>query len=183
MPRLIGVSERRDYTFYDTHNLEPGQSRSFFERDCQRNIGDKFKTNVSVAGQLSREKTYHCLALGARLLGKTRAEEDLLLDHLHINFTLGDRPQHEILGPQASMLRHVFSAEELAELERVIDEPSGKPPVARPPVDARVGYHFVKPIIIPVRQNMAVHVTASKELPEAVTVRVHLLGIQSRNIA
>jgi hypothetical protein len=44
----------------------------------------------------------------------------------------------------------------------------------------RVGYHFIVPFIVPVRQNVAVRVRAAETLPEAVTCRIHLFGLQVR---
>lgn len=89
MLKLHGVRERRDKTWYDTHVMEPGQSRRFF---LDTEPGKLFKTNIEVPGCFAFDQTYVALALGARCIGKTRGEEDLLLDHLRIQCIIGDKP-------------------------------------------------------------------------------------------
>lgn len=166
MPRINGIRCNRDHVWYDTNIIEPGEyKRDYFTNHYH--IGHRFKTNMYTAGQLASDWTSYVTSFGIRLVGKTLAEEDLLLDHLHATFIMGDIPQYELLGPQASMLRHTFCKEELEHLERdgVIPEPH-----------SRLGYRFLNPVIVPVRQYVNVVVEAAKTLPEAVVARVFLFG-------
>lgn len=181
-PRLAGIIERRDAIFYDTNKLEPGQEVQFFDN---KNVGDMFLTNLQVARELASDQTYVMLAIGVRLLGKTREQEDLLLDHLRVTINIGDIPRFTAVGPHVSMLRHIFSKEELERLEREdrqrFERHADESPRRAPP--QRVGYHFARPIILPAGQLFYVEVEASKELPEAVTARVHIFGLQTRDVA
>ena len=146
MPRIHGVRERRDKIWYDTCLVRPNTINPvrFF---TTANIGDIHKTNLQVAGSFSTDQTYIAMGIGARLLGKTRAEEDLLLDHIHIQFVMGDMPQHDIMGPHASMLSPVYTEEELETYQRKYlelrpeDVTRRSLPKHRPPC-----YVFIKPI-------------------------------------
>lgn len=162
--------QRKDAPFYDTHLIGPQEKVRFFDKD---NIGRPLYTNIETPRCVTMEwDTYLCLAIGVRLVGKSRDDEDIYLDHLRTVFTVGNQPQWEGIGPCLSMLRHVFSAEEIKRLGREID---GN---AMP----RVGYHFARPIFIPRKQNFSVYVQSSKELPEISLVRVQLFGVLQREI-
>lgn len=185
MVRLAGVRERRDKTWYDTNRIDRGKSVEFFGN---ANIGDKFLTNIQVANSIAPGSTYMAFVLGARLIGKTREQEDLLLDHLRVELIIGDKSCYDALGPQVSMLRHVFLRSELERLEkeaRACDTESawmqGEKKWESPAL--RVGYHFGKPLMIPPRMPFHVNVMASSELPEPVDMRVHLFGLETRDVA
>ena len=183
----LGIRERRDKTWYDTNRVEPGRSVEFFDN---KNIGDKFLTNMRVANSMAGDATYIVLVIGVRLIDKTREQEDLLLDHLHVELVIGDKTCYDALGPHLSMLRHVFLRSELERMERV----SANPPsdydsewvrVARDKEwtspSIRVGYHLARPLVIPTRMRFNVGVSASEQLPEVVNMRVHLFGLETRN--
>ena len=153
-----------DKIWYDTGSIEPGQHARLFDK---KNIGEYHKTNIPGAGVLHYEMKCSIRSIGVRLIGKSRSEEDLLLDHLHVTLSIGDHPQFDILGPHASTLRHVLSKEELDRLEIQADDA---------PSFERMGYHLKNHIVVPIRQNMSVQVFASKQLPEAVNFRVYLYG-------
>lgn len=172
MPRLHGTLCERDQPFYDTCRLEPGQEVRLFGR---YNVGYMHFTNIQVSGQLAADQTYVLRSIAARCIGRTREEEVALLDHILITLTVNDCPEHVAIGPQLSMLRDIFSAEELDEMQTVIDE--GKLPVRR------LGYHLDPPSIIPVRVNVGVTVEAAPTLPHAVDLRVYLFGKQRRDVA
>lgn len=184
MPRIAMVRERRDKTWYDTHSLEQGGRKNFFRDDC-RPGEDIFMTNMMMRGQMSSDQTYVCLGIGMRLIGEPREQEELLLDHLHVNFIVGDRPMWDGIGPHLSML--TMTTHKLPQLDDGEPEATEgewkKADKHTPAVDARrVCYLFARPIIIPVRQNMSVDVKASDWLPRAVIARVHLFGLQTRDV-
>jgi len=182
MPRVHGVRERRDKTFYDTHSIHAGRERVRFFGN--KNIGDYFLTNMHVGNQLAQEQTYVCLGIGMRLIGEPREQEDLLLDHLLVTVIVGDKPQWDGIGPHLSMLRQYYTKEEIesraAAIEKFTDEERiglGIPPANRPPC-----YLFAAPIVIPVRQRFEVTVEPSDYLPRSVVARVHLFGLQTRDV-
>lgn len=165
------------------------------------NVGDWRKCNLHVSGRLGFASSYYLHAIGARLLGKTREEEELLLDHIRLTFVMGDRPQIEILGPHASMLRHVYTRDEVERMQLMLDETEefcpggvaqheyGDQPICQlcgihknakePQRPARrLGFHFLYPIHVPVRQNISVEVAATNWLKEEVPIRVHLFGAE-----
>lgn len=182
MARIYGIKEKRDKIFYDTNAVEPNQEIRFFGN---KNIGDKFLTNMYVGNQLTQDQTYVCLGIGMRLIGEPREQEDLLLDHLHVEFLLGDRTTWDGIGPHLSMLRHYYTKEEIEKRACAIDKMSEEerkgmnmPPATRPPC-----YLFARPIVIPVRQRLEVTVKGSDYLPRSVVVaRVHLFGLQTRDV-
>lgn len=183
-PRLYGVREWRDHVFYDTATIEPGAEVSLFETP---RIGKMNCTNLQQPNCLSYKHSYAVLAIGARLLGKSRVEEDLLLDHLRLTVLAGSADPLTLVGPHVSMIRHALSAEELKEIEVVYDR---LPPERKeehwyrkdkPNYTFRVGYHFIRPLIIEPCQRFTVQVDATT-LQETVTLRVHLFGLETREI-
>ena len=71
MARIVGVKERLDVMFYDTNRIEPGNQVDFFGR---KNMGSEFHTNIQVPNQLASDQTYILMAIGVRLIGKTREQ-------------------------------------------------------------------------------------------------------------
>lgn len=171
-PRIF-VQERRDKTWWDTHFMEPGQTVKFFHTNT--NIGRLHKTNLQVAGHFAGDQSYLVLGVGVRAVGKTRAEEDRLLDHLFFRLQLGNEIGTDkglsFTGTQASMTRHVFSGKELDELGEVQEA-----------TNSRLCYLLTNPLKIPKRQEFAVKAVAAPELPQGILVRVHLFGLQIRNV-
>jgi hypothetical protein len=201
------MKERRDKIYYDTMVIEPGQDVRMFGN---RNIGNFHLCNLQIAGQLAPYGSFAMLAIGTRCVGKTREEEDLLLDHLCIEVMIGDRPYVDLYGPYASMLRHLFTREEMERYVQIYDDAKlfcahsmdehdfqtvkregekirrctrcefidDGTPFELPPI--RIGYHLLRPLIVPERQNFYVRAEASPDLPETVKLRVHLFGLSTR---
>ena len=165
MPRLHGCVERRDKCYYDTHTMEPGQELRFM-RDCK--IGEYHHTNMEVRGQLVSDQTVFIFAVGLRLIGLSRDEEDLLLDHFIVTPCIGDHPFGPYPGSVCSTLRYV-NEEDAAD---PIDEPKAYLP----------GYVLLRPLCIPVRQNFALVINAAKTLPRTVTARGMLFTLQQRDV-
>lgn len=115
------------------------------------NVGDRELCNLQVAGLLVPDGYFQLSHLGARVLGTHRDGELLALTHLHFDFRVGDRTQLEIAGPCVSTL-----------LEQ---QP--------------MGYELRAPIIVPVRQNISLHVRATKDMMAPVDVRCYLHGVGS----
>lgn len=181
----MDIKEKRDKIFYDTRTVEPGQSVRFFTPDRDSGLGDRLITNMLIGGMLPAEWTHLVYAIGARVIGSSRDEEDRLLDHIRMSLSVMDRETHDIMGPHASMLRHIFSREELDRLEVVSDENPNTDDdgVINPGFDCeRRGYHFAIPIMIPARCGFDVLVEATRDLPRAVHMRIHLFGINERSL-
>ena len=187
--RVHVIQERHDKTWYDTITIEPGQEGSLFDSKGRNDrLGDRFKTNLSVPYQINESNPYLLMAIGARAIGKTRQEEDLLFDHLYGELVIGDVPRFDFLGTQLSMLRHVFSKEELEKLEVDARAPWGprSPGEEQLRVSAlpftRVGYHFGRALVIRTRMSYELRMKASKQLPEAVNLRVYLFGLTVKDV-
>lgn len=212
MPNIHEIREKRDKSFYDTADIGPGQAMSLF---ANKTLEDIFKTNMERDGFVPGT-SYLVWGIGIRLIGKTREQEDLLLDHIRLVFKINDRHMYDMVGPQASILRHAFTSEELKRIEDRQDTHSdtrrsensfadriikgllspllflraffrwslGIPGHIKvyPDPMSRVGYHFSVPFMIPEKMGFEVNVVASKDLPENVTVRVHLFGHQTLRV-
>jgi len=156
MPRVIGMREIVDRVIYDTHRIEPGQSIFFFGA---AEVGDRHRTNMLCRGMLPGGQTATVCALGLRILGATRDEEDALLDHFTMGFALMDRMHGNYPGSVLSTLRN------LSEVEVDLDNHPG---LFLP------GYVLQRPIVIPTRAAFYVEVCAATSLPGAVHVRAIL---------
>lgn len=181
MPTLRGIRERFDNPIYDTELVEPGQNKRFFHR--VHNRGDITRTNMQYPGQFPGDSTYIIGGIGLRLVGKSQEEEDLLLDHLFATVILGDKPYGPYPGNLCSTSRLLLESEEDAERHSRNAEKLG---IERGtgfdrPMRLIPGYCLLRPLVIPVRQAYCVEVAAAEELPEAVTVRVILLGLRTRD--
>ena len=167
MPRFYGVRERRDKCFYDTHIMEPGQELRFMGYpDCQ--VGEYHRTNMEVVGQLASDQTAIIFAIGLRLIGLSRDEEDLLLDHFMVTPSIGYHSYGPYPGNVCSTLRYV-NEEDAA-------DPIDKPRAYLP------GYVLLRPLIIPARQNFALWISAAKTLPQTVNARGMVFTLQSRYV-
>lgn len=200
MPRISGVKERRDKIWYDTNAIEPGQGKRSWVDAVRffgnKNIGDDFLTNLQCAGTFGSDSTYICLGIGVRLIGEPREQEDLLLDHLRFSLVVGDHNLWDGMGPHLSMLRHVYTKEEIEQYMRLVDEPPTEEQTTSPwqkykpgeihrtklPPHRPPAYLFGRAIVIPVRQHVSVTAQSSDYLPRAVVARVHLFGLQTRDI-
>ena len=160
------MTVKRDWIYYDTHMVELGTPAHFF--GSAANPGWIYSTNVQTKTlEASRFDVHSC---GVRLIGKTREQEDLLFDHLHFNLTFDGHSILAVIGPQVSILRHVFSKEELKRLEVETDTP--------PDPVTRLGYHFAVPVINHTHARIIASITALPTLPETVTARVYLFGMK-----
>jgi hypothetical protein len=182
MPTLRGIRERFDSPIYDTHALEAGQEKRFF--DNHRNLGDKSRTNMQVPGSFPHDGTYIIGAIGLRVVGKSQEEEDLLLDHLFATIVIGDKPYGPYPGNVCSTTRTLLESEkDAARRERATESRSlAKKEGTEPPAWLVPGYCLLRPLVIPVRQRYSVEVLAAKELPEAVLVRACIFGLRSRDV-
>lgn len=180
--------ERRDRVLYDTHKVWPGREERFFGN---ANVGDRTKTNMQLGNCLASDKTFTIMAIGVRLLGKTRDQEDLLLDYLRSELVIGDKPYCDDLGPRYSMLRRADTQESLKRLEK---ETQTEIDLASDWVESRaktledlpvflLGYQLAAPLVIPIRQSFNFTVSPGKETPEVLDVRVHLFGLETRQVA
>jgi hypothetical protein len=169
MARVKGIRERREKSWYDTHVLEAGQTLAFFGKDAV--VGDLFRTNMHAVGNLPPSYGYIILGIGARLIGKSRDQEDLLLDHLHFTIVVGDRPIFDAIGPHLSMLRHYYTEEEMLRMKAYLDAEGTRA--------IRPCYILARPIVIPTGQNFCVRVQAAPTLPEAVKLRTYLFGLMT----
>jgi hypothetical protein len=167
---------------YDTERVEAGQEKRFFHD--HRNLGDKSRTNMQYPGQFGGTSTYIIGAIGLRIVGKSREEEDLLLDHLFATVIIGDKPYGPYPGSVCSTTRTLLESEEDAERrERATESRSlDKRKGLEPPAWLVPGYCLLRPLVVPVRQNYRVEVLAAKEMPEAVIVRACLFGLRGRDL-
>lgn len=181
------MHERREVVLYDTHKVWPGQRTCYFGNT---NVGDRTKTNMQIGNCLASDRTFTIMAIGVRLLGKTRAQEDLLLDYLHSELVIGDKPYEDNLGSRYSMLRRADSQKSLEQLE---EETQTKFDLTTDWVEANdknkdnlpaflVGYSLATPLVIPIRQSFSFAIHPGKETPEVLDVRVHLFGLQTRRV-
>ncbi len=179
MPRLKGT-ERRDHVHFDTHPLEPGHTiPSVFLHDCV--VTDPQRTNMEIPGYLANDMTTAVFAFGLRLLGKTRDEEDRLLDFIMFTFFLGARPYGSYPGSLCSTLRFVNEDEEIH-----INEVAESAERACGACDVRMrllpGYILQRPLIVPVRQHIHVELAAAEALPEPVIARAMLFTLHVRDV-
>jgi hypothetical protein len=142
--------------------MEPGQEIRFL--DTSSSIGKYHRTNMQLRGQLASNQTMTVCAVGLRLIGLSRNEEDPLLDHFMVTVSIGDHPYGPYPGNVCSTLRHVTADP--------IDEPHAYLP----------GYVLLRPLVIPIRMNFALVISAAKTLPRAVNVRGMLFTLNTREI-
>lgn len=166
MPRLAGYKERRDQVFWDTFELRPGQRTRLFGT---QNIGNLELCNLQVGNRINTsDQTAVIFSIGVRIPGLNIFEEDKLLDHFVVTLVVGDQPQWCGPATLCSTLRYVREDDAI----NPIDEP----------VQYSPGYIFKRPFIVPVRQNLAVSVEASKELPmPSITGKVMLFTLLTRD--
>ena len=151
MPRLHGVRERRHQPFYDTLVRSTGSPTTTVLSSTllfgNSNVGSLALTNLQTPGQLASDQTYVILALRAWLYFDGTNHRDLYLQtasQLYFTLTLGDKPQ--FLAPcwyhpagggiygfdaAASVLNNGYPSQQSI-------------------------LKLARPIIIPVRQNIAV---------------------------
>lgn len=182
---LYRYQERYDSVVYDTETVEGGKHYRFFGSPA---IGLTHVTNMRFAGFFGHNKTFIIGSIGARLLGTTKDEEDVLLDHIAMRIVLGDKPYPIVMGPVASMLRELYAKEDAEELERVVDMPPETDERYRltdklyPAHFGYMGAHLSRPIMIPTRLGFCVEVDVSQSLPRPVDLRVHLFGLETRDV-
>ncbi len=186
MPRLHGMRERRDHVHFDTHAMEPGQTiRGVFGEDCA--VDDPQRTNMVRPHFLVDDMTCRVFAFGLRLLGKTRDEEDVLLDFITFKPFVGDRRYGPYPGSLCSTLRFVNEDEEI-HINDVAEAGAAAAAAEQRGVsdDIRTrllpGYILQSPIVVPVRQTFRVELAAADALPEAVIARAMLFTLLVRDI-
>jgi hypothetical protein len=151
MPRVHGVRERRHQPFYDTIIRSTGAPATPIQPRVtlfgNANVGNLAFTNMQSAGQLASDQTYVALALRAWLYFDGTNHRDLYLQvasQLYFTLSLGDKPQFSapcwyfpagggIYGSDAtaSVLNHGYPSQQSI-------------------------LKLARPIVIPVRQNIAV---------------------------
>lgn len=151
MPRVHGVRERRHQPLYDTLIRETGAPAIPVQPRTQlfggTNIGQLAKTNLQVAGQLASDQTYVCLAIRCWLYFDGTDSRKLYtqtVSQLFLTFTLGDKPQFQSpawMFPAGGGLYGVDSTASVLN--------NGYP-------SQNSILKLARPIIIPVRQNVAV---------------------------
>lgn len=151
MPRLHGVRERRHQPFWDTlirttgAPATPLQNRTALFGNA--NIGQLALTNLQVAGQLASDQTYVILALRCYLFfdgTNDRAFYQQVSNQLYFTLQLGDKPQFTApcwyhpagggiygLDATTAIFNHGYPSQQAI-------------------------LKLARPIIIPVRQNIAV---------------------------
>ncbi len=188
MSEIKEMFERRDRCLYDTHAVWPGREARFFGNT---NVGDRTKTNMQLGHVLPSDRTFTIGAIGIRLLGKTRDQEDLLSDYVEGELIVGDRPKFNVMGSACSMLRRVDTQKSLEQLEADLDRPldlvtDWVEAETRHPLEDfpsfLLGYQLVKPITISLRMNFSFSIFADKKLPEVMDVRVYLFGLETRQV-
>ncbi len=169
MQELQAMRERFDNTIYDTHAIESGQTKNFLGA---KNIGDDTMTSMRHANVLPPDQTFAVSAIGLSVVGKSRKEEKRVLDHLFVTLVIGDKPYGPYPGSLCSTYRTFVE---------------GGPPWWRLWSRYRLwrtvftGYVLLLPLMIPVRQRLAIRVEAARTLPEPVVVRSFLFGLKTRN--
>lgn len=151
MPRVHGVRERRHQPFWDSIIRTTGAPTtpvgSRVTLFGNANVGNLQFTNMQNAGQLASDQTYVALALRCWLYFDGTNHRDLYLQtasQLYFTFTLGDKPQFVapcwyhpagggIYGTDtvSSVLNHGYPSQQAI-------------------------LKLARPIVIPVRQNIAV---------------------------
>lgn len=111
MPRLHGVLERNDHVLFDTHRMEPGQVIRAFGADCP--LGDGSRTNMRLPGYMAADQTLTILAIGLRIVGTTRDQEDPLLDHFRARLLLNGREYGPWPGSLLSTLRYANEEDQI----------------------------------------------------------------------
>lgn len=179
MPRLSGLQERLDRVYFDTHLVGPNMRKRYFGADCSL---DPAVTNIAYQrGVLHPELPTFVFAIGLRLFGKTRDEEDRLLDQFQAELWIGDKPYGAIPGHLLSTFRYVNEEDEIAmnDLARAEARECGA-------CDMRMaflpGYVLQRPITIPVRQYMNLTVTADPALKAPLVVRAMLFTLLVRDV-
>ena len=168
MPRIKDYRKTRELVFYDTASMEPGQEREFMGFDARDRVGNKRLTNLlsPQLPSLKDEKTI-IFAIGLRIMGTSRDEEDRLLDYFLIEPSIADRPYGPYPGSVCSTLRYVNEDAEA--------DPT-KEPMAFVP-----GYVLKEPLIIPALNVCWVRVLAAETLPKTCEVRVMLFTMHDRS--
>ena len=152
MPRVHGVRERRHQPFWDTLVRSTGsptatvnpQNRLF----GNANVGQLSLTNLQVAGQLASDQTYVILALRAWLYFDGTNRRDLYLQtvsQLYFTLTLGDKPQFVAPCWYHPAGGGIYGSDAAAGILN-----NGYP-------SQQSILKLARPIIIPVRQNIAVN--------------------------
>ena len=182
MPRLQGVSERRDLIAYGTKHVEPGATETLINPWAKD--AEKHSIHQDNAYQFSHlDSTLVVQALGLRLVGLAPEVEDRWLDELIFHFIVGDHPQAGVPGNLCSTFRYVNEETEITPGQILADEKRDCGVC-----DARFkflpGYVLQRPFMVPVRQNFSVRVEASERFapPAGTPVRAFLFTLQTRDV-
>ena len=142
----------RDKVWFDTAWLSPGKESRFLTMGDR--IGQLDLTNMVIVGQFSG-KGSDIRSIGVRLPGRSKAEEDALLDHMLVYFSINDKRCWE--SPAA-----VCSTKEYRGLDDI--EPA--------PEKALPGYVFEKTLHVPERAYVHAEIYATRKLPIATEAQV-----------
>lgn len=87
-------STRHRRIFFDTRFVEAGQEVNFFGKGSAKS--DVSISNMAEDGVLPQHETATVFAIGMRVIGARRDDEDALLDHLTVNLVVCGKLGHEI---------------------------------------------------------------------------------------
>lgn len=158
MPRIIGVRERIDEVAVINRVVEPGQTT---DNDITR----------------YDDAAYAVAGIGLRLLGKSREQEDRLLDHLSVRFRIADRPYGGWPGTILSTRRQVYEAVEYEPPKKSVPDRLVRAARATMP-----GYILLRPIVVAVRMPFRVYIDADERLGQTVEARCVLFGLRNHEV-
>lgn len=154
MPRLHGVRERRHQPVYDTLFRSTGSPAATINPTTNMfgnaNVGQQALTNLQVPGQLASDQTYVILALRCWMYFDGTNHRDLYLQvasQLYFTLTLGDKPQFSAPAWYFPAGGGVYGFDAASSVLN-----NGYP-------SQQSILKLARPIIIPVRQNIAVAAT------------------------
>ncbi len=152
MPRLHGVRERRHQPVYDTLFRSTGSPADTVQASTvlfgNANVGNRSLTNLQVPGQLASDQTYVILAMRNWLYFDGTNHRELYLQvcsQLYFTLTLGDKPQFSAPAWYFPAGGGIFGFDAS---DSVMN--NGYP-------SQQAILKLARPIIIPVRQNIAVN--------------------------
>ena len=135
---------------------------------------------------LPAEETFLIGSMGARILGRTKDEEDVMLDYISMELIIGDKAGTPIIGPSVSMLRSLGEEEMHGAIGGILNSPPDTGPgysLKESKFPAPIGYmghRFSPPVDIPIRQTFQVDVEVSQSLLVPVELRIYLFGLQTK---
>lgn len=151
MPRLHGVRERRHQPVYDTLFRSTGSPSDTIAPSTilfgNSNVGNVALTNLQVPGQLASDQTYVILAMRCWLYFDGTNHRELylqVLSQLYFQLTLGDKPQFQAPAWYFPAGGGVYGSDAASSVLN-----NGYP-------SQQAILKLARPIIIPVRQNIAV---------------------------